>query len=297
MAAAAWLSGGLSGLMYTATIFSGPFCGSNTIRQFFCNVPQLLALFDPNVILRELAFSVFILSLCFFCSSSSRKVAERKGEEEICELEISGTDETALDNRTALAFLKAMLYDRYVAICLPLSHEVITSGGGLGKMAAASWLSGGLSGLMYTATIFSVPFCVSNVICQFFCDVLQLLALSDPSVIVLEVGVTISAVSLAFLFLASSIVSYMYIFRAVLSLPAAEVRAKAFPTCLLHLAIVTFFVSTGGFAYLNPKGSPVLDLLLSLFYAVMPPSMNPLIYSLRNKDMKSTLWKILGGKL
>ncbi|XP_038603566.1 putative olfactory receptor 14L1 [Tachyglossus aculeatus] len=196
-----------------------------------------------------------------------------------------------------VAFLTAMSYDRYVAICLPLRYEIIMSRQACGKMAAASWLSGGVSGLMHTAATFSVPFCGPSTIHQFFCDVPQLLALSDPSVIIIEVWVTIAVVSLAFLCLASIVVSYVHIFWAVLRMPVSEGRAKAFSTCLPHLAVVTFFVSTGGFAYLNPKGSPVLDLLLSVFYAVVPPAVNPLIYSLRNKDMKSALWKILGGKL
>ncbi|XP_038599093.1 olfactory receptor 14A16-like [Tachyglossus aculeatus] len=119
---------------------------------------------------------------------------------------------------------------------------VIMSRGVLWKTAAASWLSGGLSGLMYAAATFFSPFCGSNAVHQFFCDVSQLLTLSDPSVIIREVGVTISGVSLAFLRLASIVVSYVHIFRAVLRMP---------------------------------------------FYAVVPPAVNPLIYSLRNKNMKN----------
>ncbi|XP_038598387.1 olfactory receptor 14J1-like [Tachyglossus aculeatus] len=155
------------------------------------------------------------------------------------------------------------------------------TGGALWTMAAASWLSGGLSGLMHTAATFSGPFCGSNVIRQFFCDIPQLLKLSGSTAVLTEVGGTTFTVNLSVVCFAAMAASYIHIFRAVLRMRSAEGRAKAFSTCLPHLAVVIFSISTSGFAYLKPPSdSPsTLDLLVSMFYSVVPPTLNPLIYN------------------
>ncbi|XP_038607893.1 putative olfactory receptor 14L1 [Tachyglossus aculeatus] len=198
-----------------------------------------------------------------------------------------------------LAFLTAMSYDRYVAICFPLRYEIIMSRGACGKMSAASWLCGGLSGLMHTAATFSAPFCGSNAIRQFFCDVPQLLALSDPSGIVRELGVTGFILGLCFFCSFSIVVSYAHIFSAVLKIRSVRGGPRVFSTCLPHLSVVSVFLLTGAVAFLNPRSnsSPFLELLLSMFYSVVPPALNPVIYSLRNRDLKTTLGDILGGLL
>ncbi|XP_038610275.1 olfactory receptor 14A16-like [Tachyglossus aculeatus] len=200
---------------------------------------------------------------------------------------------------TELATLTAMSYDRYVAICYPLHYEIIVNRGACLHMVAASWLSGGFFGLMHTAASFSEPFSGSNVIPQFFCDIPQLLRISHPKAIIREMGVTIFNLNLSFLCFVSIIISYIHIFSTVLRIPSAEGRSKAFSTCLPHLIVVTFFISTGSFAYLKPiSDSPsFLDLLLSLFYMVLPPATNPIIYSLRNKDMKDALGKLLSSRI
>ncbi|XP_038622063.1 olfactory receptor 14A2-like [Tachyglossus aculeatus] len=191
--------------------------------------------------------------------------------------------------------LMVMSYDRYVAICLPLRYEVIMKAGACGKMAAVSWLSGGLMGVLFSASIFSLSFCGSNVVQQFFCDVPSLLKITcseDHSAI--NVGVTLALAICAVGFI-SIVTSYVHIFWAVLRMPAAEGRARAFSTCLPHLVVFTVFLSTGMVGYLKPPShsSTVFDLLLSVFYVVMPPALNPLIYSLRNRDLKAALWTVL----
>ncbi|XP_038599357.1 olfactory receptor 14A16-like [Tachyglossus aculeatus] len=193
--------------------------------------------------------------------------------------------------------LTAMSYDRYVAICHPLSYGVIMDPGACVRVAAASWLSGGLCGILFSAPTFSLSFCGSNVVQQFFCDVPSLLRIScSEDHVALDVCVT-TGVVLAFVCFVSIIVSYLRIFRAVLKMPAAEGRAKAFSTCLPHLAVVTLFVMTCSYAYLKPPSGShsTLDLLVPMFYTMVPPALNPLIYSLRNRDMKAALGRVLGG--
>ncbi|XP_038607894.1 olfactory receptor 14A16-like [Tachyglossus aculeatus] len=202
----------------------------------------------------------------------------------------------ALFAGSELFLLTAMSYDRYVAICHPLRYGVIVDRGTCIKMAAASWLSAGLFGVVYTAGTFSLGFCGHHEVQQFFCDVLSLLKASrSGNHVVIDVSKVIGAV-LGLISFVSIVVSYVRIFRAVLRMPAAEGRAKAFSTCLPHITVVTFFLSTAAIAYLKPvSDSPsTLDLLVSVFYTMVPPALNPLLYSLRNRDMKAALGRVLG---
>ncbi|XP_038597669.1 olfactory receptor 14A16-like [Tachyglossus aculeatus] len=190
-----------------------------------------------------------------------------------------------------LSLLTAMSYDRYAAICLPLRYEVIMDRGTCGKMAAASWLSGDLFRAMFTAGILTLSFCGSNVIQKFFCDVPSLLKIScSETHVVIQVSVATTFI-LAFISFILIIVLYVHIFRALLRMLAANGRAKAFSTCLPHLVVVTIFISTGAIAYLNLVSDfpSTLDLLVSVFYTVVPHALNPLIYSLRKGDMKAAL--------
>ncbi|XP_028913086.2 olfactory receptor 14A16-like [Ornithorhynchus anatinus] len=184
-----------------------------------------------------------------------------------------------------IALLTVMSYDRYVAICHPLRYDIIMDGGACGKMAATSWLSGALSGLLHTVNIFLLPFCDSNVIHQYFCDIPQLLTLScSPSIVpeLVLIGFSIMLDFGCFLFMG---VSYFHILSTVLRIPSAQARTKGFSTCLPHLAVIAIFFSCAFIAHLKmPSDSPsVLDLLVSVFYTVLPPALNPLIYSLRNR--------------
>ncbi|XP_060053062.1 olfactory receptor 14L1-like [Erinaceus europaeus] len=192
---------------------------------------------------------------------------------------------------TETVILTVMSYDRYVAICQPLHYEVIMNQGTCVRMMAMSWLSGAICGLMHVIATFSLPFCGSNRVNQFYCNVPQLINLLDAEDIIIESGVMIFITSLVNICFFSITLSYVYIFCTILKIPSKEGRSKPFSTCIPHLVVVTLFMLSGSIAYVKPiSSSPsILDLFLSVFYAVVPPTLNPIIYSLRNKDMKAAL--------
>ncbi|XP_052020130.1 olfactory receptor 14J1-like [Apodemus sylvaticus] len=194
-----------------------------------------------------------------------------------------------------MATLTLMSYDRYVAICFPLHYEVIMSPRKCTWAAAAVWLSGSLSGTLYTASMLSIRFCGDRVIHQIFCDVPQLLKLSCSNDHLVTMGVADFLSTMAFVCFIGIVISYVHIFSTVLRMPSAESRSKVFSTCLPHLFVVSLFLSTGTFAYLNPiSDSPTaLEFLFSIFYTVLPPTLNPVIYCLRNETIKIVVRKLL----
>jgi len=162
-------------------------------------------------------------------------------------------------------------------------------------MAAAAWGTGLLYSLLHTANTFSIAFCLSDVD-QYFCEIAQILKLScSESDYLRATGIIYFSLSLIFGCFVFILFSYVQIFRAVLRMPSEQGRHKAFLMCLPHLAVVSLFVSTVLFAYLKPPSisSPSLDLMAAVLYSVVPPAVNPLIYSMRNQEIKSALRKIL----
>ncbi|XP_035169421.1 olfactory receptor 14A16-like [Oxyura jamaicensis] len=191
--------------------------------------------------------------------------------------------------------LTVMAYDRYVAICQPLHYGSLLGSRACAQMAAAAWGTGFLNAVLHTANTFSLPLCQGNAIDQFFCEIPQILKLSCSDAYLREVGALLFSVSLLFGCFVFIVVSYVQIFRAVLRMPSEQGRHKAFSTCLPHLAVVSLFVSTAMFAYLKPPStpSPSLDLVVAVLYSVVPPAVNPLIYSMRNQELKHALWKLM----
>ncbi|XP_004479547.2 olfactory receptor 14A16-like [Dasypus novemcinctus] len=200
---------------------------------------------------------------------------------------------------TEMFLLTMMSFDRYAAICHPLHYEVIMNMDKCKQMAAMSWLGGGLTAVMHTAGTFSFSFCGCNVVHQFFCDIPQLLAISCSENLIREIVPILISVVLGFCCFVFIVISYAYIFSSVKKISSTEGQSKAYSTCLPHLLVVVLFLSTAFTAYLKPtSASPsISDIVISVFYTVVPPTLNPVIYCLRNKAMKMALGMLLGGKL
>ncbi|KAM6042912.1 olfactory receptor 14I1-like [Theristicus caerulescens] len=198
-----------------------------------------------------------------------------------------------------LALLTVMAYDRYIAICKPLYYKTIMKGTTCIRMAASAWLSCIPYSALHTGNIFHLSFCKSNIIDQFFYEVPQLLKLSCSDSYFSEVGVLTISFLLVVICFAFISMSYIQIFTVVLRIPVKEKQRKAFSTCIPHLIVVSMFVSTGSFAYLKPvSNSPsALDLTVSLLYSVLPPVINPVIYTMRNNDIKAAMRKLTDHRL
>ncbi|XP_067173045.1 olfactory receptor 14A16-like [Apteryx mantelli] len=203
------------------------------------------------------------------------------------------------------SLLTVMAYDRFVAVCRPLHYGTIMSSRACVKMAAAAWGSGFLTAVLDTANTFSLPLCQGNAVAQFFCEIPQILKLSCSESYLREAGLTVVISCLMFGCFIFIVLSYVQIFTAVLRIPSEQGRHKAFSMCLPHLAVVSLFVSTTFFAYLKPPSisSSALDVVVTVLYSVVPPAVNPLIYSMRNKELKDALRKVIswtffsGGKI
>ncbi|XP_060112256.1 olfactory receptor 10C1-like isoform X1 [Heteronotia binoei] len=196
---------------------------------------------------------------------------------------------------TECCLLAAMAYDRYVAICHPLRYTVIMNHQVCSQLAVASWVTGISVEVAQTAWIFSLPFCGSNLIQHFFCDIppLMKMACTDTS----KNENVLLAISVLFIMgpFMLIILSYIQIIYTILKLPSAAGRRKAFSTCSSHLMVVTLFYGTAIFTYLRPKSSHTMgsDKMIALMYTVVTPVLNPIIYTLRNKEVMAAFRKTL----
>ncbi|XP_004712517.1 olfactory receptor 13C7-like, partial [Echinops telfairi] len=191
---------------------------------------------------------------------------------------------------TECVLLGMMAFDRYMAICNPLRYPVVMSKAVYVPMAAGSWAAGCTTAMVQTSLAMRLPFCGDNVINHFACEILAVLKLAcaDISMNVISMGVAnVIFVGIPVLFI---FVSYVFILATILRIPSAEGRRKAFSTCSAHLTVVVVFYGTILFMYGKPKSKDPLgadkqdlsDKLISLFYGVVTPMLNPIIYSLRN---------------
>ncbi|KAM9658394.1 LOW QUALITY PROTEIN: olfactory receptor 5A1-like [Trichechus inunguis] len=196
---------------------------------------------------------------------------------------------------TECFLLTAMAYDRYAAISSPLLYTVIMSQGLCTQMVVGAYVGGFLSSLIQATSIFRLHFCGPNIINHFFCDLPPVLALSCSDTFLSQVVnflVVVAVGGTSFLIL---LISYSYLVSAVLKIRSVEGRWKAFNTCASHLMVVTLLFGTALFMYLRPSSSYSLgrDKVVSVFYSLVIPVLNPLIYSLRNKEIKDALLKVL----
>ncbi|XP_075345572.1 olfactory receptor 14C36-like [Mycteria americana] len=193
------------------------------------------------------------------------------------------------------SLLTVMAYDRHVAICKPLHYGTLLGSRACLKMAAAAWGSGFLNAVLHTANTFSIPLWQGNALDQFFCEIPEILKLSCSHSYLSEAEILVFSGCLGFGCFVFIVLSYVQIFRAVLRIPSEQGWHKAFSTCLPHVVVVSLFISTSIFAYLKPPSisSPSLDLVVAVLYAVVPPALNPLIYSLRNRELKEAVKKLI----
>ncbi|XP_012870928.1 PREDICTED: olfactory receptor 14C36-like [Dipodomys ordii] len=195
-----------------------------------------------------------------------------------------------------LMFLTIMAQDRYVAICQPLHYTVIMNHQFCVQSTMASLFSGVIFTAVQTGNTFRLSFCRSNVVSKFFCDIPSLLKLSCSDTFSSELLLLLSAVGFVggcFIFI---VLSYARIFITVLKFPVKEERGgKAFSTCVPHFLVVSVFLGSGLVVYLRPSRNTevIQDVILSVFYTIVPPFLNPIIYSLRNKQIKKAVRKVL----
>ncbi|XP_076987199.1 olfactory receptor 8H1-like [Tamandua tetradactyla] len=191
--------------------------------------------------------------------------------------------------------LSSMAYDRYVAICNPLQYPVVMSRRVCTTLTAGSYLFGSAQSLAIVLFITSLQFCNSNVISHFFCDITPILALSCMETLNIEIMIiTFAIFNVMFTFITISM-SYGSILSTILKISSTSGKRKAFSTCASHLLGVSIFYSTTVFIYFKPKQSYSLgrDQVASVFYTMLVPMLNPLIYSLRNREVKNALIRVM----
>ncbi|XP_012884512.1 PREDICTED: olfactory receptor 1094-like [Dipodomys ordii] len=195
---------------------------------------------------------------------------------------------------TECFLLAAMAYDRYIAIYHPLLYSVIMSPRVFVPLILVSFVGGILHSSIHTGATWSLSFCGSNELQHFFCDIPPLLAISctDTHINQLLLFVFVSSIEMVTLLIV--LVSYGFILLAILKMRSAEGRRKVFSTCGSHLTGVSIYHGTILFMYMRPSSSYALehDMIVSVFYTIVIPMLNPIIYSLRNKDVKDALMKL-----
>ncbi|XP_006994285.1 olfactory receptor 5B12-like [Peromyscus maniculatus bairdii] len=193
--------------------------------------------------------------------------------------------------------LAAMAYDRYAAVCKPLHYTTTMTTNTCACLTISSYVCGFLNSSIHTGNIFRLSFCKSNVIDHFFCDAPPLLALSCSDTSVSEMVIFFVVGFNALFSIVVILISYLFIVITILRMHSSEGRQKAFSTCASHLTAVSIFYGTVIFMYLQPSSSHTMgtDKMASVFYTMVIPMLNPMVYSLRNKEVKSAFEKVVGS--
>ncbi|EFB17104.1 hypothetical protein PANDA_010803, partial [Ailuropoda melanoleuca] len=192
--------------------------------------------------------------------------------------------------------LAVMAYDRYVAVCNPLRYSVIMHGGLCARLAITSWVSGSVNSLIQTAITFQLPMCTNKYIDHISCELLAVVRLACVDTSSNEIVIMVSSIVLLMTPFCLVLLSYIQIISTILKIQSTEGRKKAFHTCASHLTVVVLCYGMAIFTYIQPRSSPSVlqEKLMSLFYAVLTPMLNPMIYSVRNKEVKGAWQKLLG---
>uniref|UniRef100_A0A8D2BE35 Olfactory receptor n=1 Tax=Sciurus vulgaris TaxID=55149 RepID=A0A8D2BE35_SCIVU len=192
--------------------------------------------------------------------------------------------------------LAVMAYDRYVAVCDPLRYSVIMHGRLCTRLATASWVTGSINSLMQTTITFQLPMCTNKYIDHISCELLAVVRLACVDTSSNEVAIIVSSIVLLMTPFFLVLLSYVQIISTILKIQSTQGRRKAFHTCASHLTVVALCYGMAIFTYAQPHSSPSVlqEKLISLFYAILTPMLNPMIYSLRNKEVKGAWQKLLG---
>nr|XP_006135772.2 olfactory receptor 5V1-like [Pelodiscus sinensis] len=199
---------------------------------------------------------------------------------------------------TEIFMLSAMAYDRYAAICHPLHYATTMNLHVCSQLVGGAWSISFIYSLVNTVPVSYLQFCGPNQVSGFSCELPSLLDLSCTETLINEIVFTSSAAILGLIAFPPTLISYVRIISTILWMRSVESRRKAFSTCSSHLIVVTLYYGTALFRYLRPNSasSVVLDRVLPIQYGILTPMLNPLIYSLKNKEVKTALRSMLGGK-
>ncbi|XP_062994190.1 olfactory receptor 5V1-like [Elgaria multicarinata webbii] len=195
--------------------------------------------------------------------------------------------------------LAAMALDRYFAICRPLVYARLMTKWTCLLMAAISWVCGFLNASLHTTLTFSLSFCQSNEINHFFCDIPPLLSISCSDTTINEVALLTVGVFVGLSPFFFTLISYVFILHAILSNHQKRQHHKVISTCGSHLTVVILFYGSSIFTYVRPTSSYSLekDQLVGVLYSILTPTLNPVIYSLRNKEVKLAMRKLMGDRI
>ncbi|XP_073459847.1 olfactory receptor 5V1-like [Aquarana catesbeiana] len=274
-----WLS-----LIY-CTILTGNFCIFIIIRvEAHLHTPMYFFLSNLSVL--DICYASTTLPIIIFnCATGNKRISFVNCIAQLYLFVSLGGAECIL--------LAVMAYDRYVAICNPLRYPVLLRMKLCAGLAAASWLGGFLDSMLHTVMASKLRFCKSeDSINHFFCDVPPLVHVACNSTKTSKILMYVVSVFLGFTPFLYIVITYFHIISTIMKIKSSEGRSKAFSTCSSHLIIVTAFYSTGILNYIGPRGYSVeLENLASLLYSILTPVVNPIIYCLRNKEVKGALRK------
>nr|XP_060615697.1 olfactory receptor 2A1/2A42-like [Anolis sagrei ordinatus] len=196
---------------------------------------------------------------------------------------------------TECFLLAVMAYDRYVAVCHPLHYTSIMNKQVCINLAAASWTSGLILPVAHMVLTWQLPFCGPNLIDHFFCEIPALLKLACTDTYIVEKVTSVGCIFTLLIPIAFIIMTYIFIISSILKIQSVQSQHKAFSTCASHMTVVALFYGTAIYMYMRPESShsPGQDKIISIFYSIVIPLFNPIIYSLKNKDVKGAWIKIL----
>ncbi|XP_063797847.1 olfactory receptor 5V1-like [Pseudophryne corroboree] len=242
--------------------------------------------FLSNLSLLDICYSSVTLPVILYnCVTGNRKISYHKCIAQLSLFVSLGGTECIL--------LAVMAYDRFIAICNPLHYPVVMSYKVCASLAAVSWLSGILNSIIHTVMTTNLTFCqLEQSINHFYCDVPPLIQVACNSTTSIKLLLNIVSIFFGFTPFLYIVISYVNIIYVIWKIKSSEGRWKAFSTCSSHLIVVTIFYGTANFNYVGPSGySLEVERLASLLYSILTPLVNPIIYCLRNKDVKHALKK------